>query len=357
MKRSHDKAENAEGEPDNSGVLDLDKVHDIQKKEIWTQMNYYKSAVKKYESQLLLSKNQISALRLFLLTCLFHFSPESDPKSLIEELLNNPDDNKDIDQTLADEIKRVSSKEVGEIDILRGRLSHSKLKLEEYEKLIAELREELHILKRRSFKNQQSDKHPITYSSPRAETSTSIPEEGLDRLNLTIEDQRNEISVLIQKCSSLEKEKEALAHTLRVIPSNILTDPSHLSLILNKYQEIEDNNRALNLLVERYKRDFDDMYAQSKSYIGELKNSCTQSIEAQNEKMKTFREESGRLRQERDKMRTLYEENNSALSHANKKVSHLQVLLSSLEMKHVSTEKGLSKKNLLAELVLFYGFI
>jgi hypothetical protein len=355
MKRSHDKAEHAEGEPDNSGVLDLDKVYDIQKKEIWAQMNYYKGAVKECENRLLLSKNQISALRLFLLTFLFHFSPESDPKSLVEDLLSNPDNNKDIDETLADEIKRVSTRDVDEADILRGRLSHSKLKLEECEKVMTETREELQILKRRSFKNTQSGKSTIIHSSTQGEPNANIAGEGLDRLNLTIEDQRNEISTLIQKCSSLEKEREALAHTLRIIPPNLLTDASQLSMVLNKYQEIEENNRTLNIAVERYKRDFDDMYARSKSSIEDLKNSCTQNVEAQHEKMKVFREESGRLRQERDKMRTLYEENNSALSHANKKISHLQVLLSSLELKHVSSEKGLDKKNLLAELVHFYA--
>lgn len=353
MKRLHDKAEQVEGESKKSGVLDLDKVCDIQKKEIWIQMNYYKSAVRECESQLLLSKHRISALRLFLLTSLFHFSPESDPKSLIDDLLNNPDTSKDIDEVLANELKRVSTKDVGEIDILRGRLSHSKLRIEEYEQLITEIREELHILKRRSLKYQQNGKSPITYSSPQVESSATVSEEGMDGYKLAIEEQRNEISALIQKCSNLEKEKETLAHLLRVIPSNLLNNSSRLSMILSKYQEIEENNRALNLLVERYRRDFDDVYAQSKSSIEDLKSSCTQGIEAQHEKMKAFREESGRLRQERDKMRTLYEENNSALSHANKKINHLQVLQSSLEMKHASSEKGLSKKNILAELVLF----
>src|ERR1700733_6097183 len=99
MKRSHDKAEDVEDESNSSGVLDPNKVYDIQKKEIWIQMNYYKSVAKKCESQLLSFKNQIDALRHFLLTCLFHFSLKSDPKSVIEDLLNSSD-GKDIDEAL-----------------------------------------------------------------------------------------------------------------------------------------------------------------------------------------------------------------------------------------------------------------
>lgn len=352
MKRSHDKAEDVEDGPNSSGVLDPSKVYDIQKKEIWIQMNYYKSVAKKCEDQLSSFKHQIDALRHFLLACLFHFSPKSDPKSVIEELLNDSD-GRDIDETLVEDIKRASSEEIGEVDILRARLSHSKLKSEEYEKLISEIREELHILQRRSFKYLQSSKSPITHATPREEPSTALPEGGSDELKRTIGDQRDEISALIQKCSSLEKEKESLAHLLRVIPPKLFADPPHLNLILSKYQEIEENNRTLNSLVERYKKDFDAMYSQSKSSIEDLKRSCAQDIEVQHEKMKAFREESGRLRQERDKMRTLYEENNSALSHANKKINHLQKLLSSLEMKHASSEEGLNRKKLLTEVVIF----
>ena len=50
MKRPHDEAGNGEDGHDEYGVLDPSKVQEIQKKEIWTQMTYYKSMVKKYEA-------------------------------------------------------------------------------------------------------------------------------------------------------------------------------------------------------------------------------------------------------------------------------------------------------------------
>ena len=258
-----------------------------------------------------------------MLTCLSHFSPDSDPKPVIENLMNTPE-GKDIDEALVGEIKAVSGRDADEVDVLRGRLGDSRMRIKEYEALISELQGDLQILKRRSFKRTQGSKDSPVPMIPQVEASTTAPGGDADELKITIEDQRSEISALLQRCSSMEKEKETLAHVLRVIPPNFLDDTSRLSLVLNRYQEIEESNKTLNSLLERYKKDFDGMYAQSKSSIEDLKSNCIQDIGAQHEKMNSVREESGRLRQERDKMRTLYEESNSALSHANKKIQHLQ---------------------------------